>query len=183
MLSSVCERSAAEHKGGRCCAGLQRMAIVKRFILMAGLWLVLTSGDAGGWLVGAAACVAAALLSAWLLPPGRHALSAGGVLPLLFDFARGSVAGGFDVARRALDPRLPVRPGWVRHPLHIPAGPPRMVLGDILSLMPGTLAAGEAHRELLVHCLDTGQPVARDIALRERILQRVLRQSGKDGDG
>lgn len=159
------------------------MAIVKRFILMAGLWLVLTSGDAGGWLVGAAACVAAALLSARLLPPARATLSIGGILSLLLDFARGSVAGGFDVARRALDPRLPLRPGWIRHPLHLAAGAPRMVLGDIVSLMPGTLAAGEASRELLVHSLDTGQPVARDIALRERMLQRALRQTGENDNG
>lgn len=159
------------------------MAILKRFIIMAGLWLVLTSGDAGGWLVGAAACTAAALLSARLLPPGRNALSIGGFLSLLPDFARGSVAGGFDVARRALDPRLPVRPGWIRHPLHLPPGASRMVLGDILSLMPGTLAAGEARSDLLVHCLDTRQPVARDIELRERILQRALRQTGENDNG
>jgi multicomponent Na+:H+ antiporter subunit E len=161
----------------------QRIVVLKRFILMAGLWLVLTSGDAGGWFVGAPACVAAALISARLLPPARTGLSIGGLLSLLLDFARGSVAGGFDVARRALDPRLPVRPGWIRHPLHLPPGAPRMVLGDILSLMPGTLAAGEASRELLVHCLDSGQPVARDIELRERLLQRALRQTGEDTNG
>jgi multicomponent Na+:H+ antiporter subunit E len=159
------------------------MAILRRFILMAGLWLVLTSGDPGGWIVGAAACAAAAFLSARLLPPARNAVSIRGLASLLLDFAHGSVAGGFDVARRALDPRLPLRPGWIRHPLHIAPGPRRMVLGDILSLMPGTLAAGESSRDLLVHCLDTESPVASDVALRERMLEGALGQPRESEHG
>jgi len=144
------------------------MALLKRFLLMAGVWLALSANASGGWLFGAAAALAAAWLSLRLLPPAAGAVRLRPAARLLWDFVAGSVVGGIDVARRAFDPRLPLRPGWLRHPLQLGRGTRRTVLGDMLSLMPGTLAAGEEGPCLLVHCLDTGPPASHGIAECER---------------
>lgn len=154
-----------------------RMAIFWRSLLFAGLWLALGAGEAGSWLFGVPAAAAAVAVSLRLLPPSTHTLRPGHALRLLVDFARGSWVGGLDVARRALDPRMPLHPGWVRHPLVLGAGPSRTLLGDLLSLMPGTLAAGQDHERLLVHCLDTRRPVEADVARHERSLCAALGQA------
>jgi multicomponent Na+:H+ antiporter subunit E len=138
-----------------------------RFLLMAALWLVLTAGDPGGWLAGALASAAATVLSLRLVPQGRGTLRPWAALRLLLEFARGSLVGGVDVARRALHPRLPLHPGWVRHPLRVRPGLQRLWLGDLVSLMPGSLGAGDDGSRLLVHCLDTLQDADAALARQE----------------
>ncbi|MFU8817715.1 MAG: hypothetical protein ACNA7W_20395 [Pseudomonadales bacterium] len=46
------------------------LVLVKRFLAFLGLWLVLTGGDPGAWLVGVLTAVAAVAVSLRLLPPG-----------------------------------------------------------------------------------------------------------------
>lgn len=157
-----------------------RMAIFWRGILFAGLWLALSAGEPASWPVGVLAVAAAVALSLRLLPPSVHTLRAGQALRLLLAFVRGSWAGGLDVARRALDPRLPLHPGWVRHPFVLEPGPSRTLLGDLLSLMPGTLAAGETREGLLVHALDTQRPVEEDVAGHERGLRDALGETARE---
>lgn len=160
-----------------------RMAIFWRGVLFAGLWLALSAGEPGSWLFGVPTVGMAVALSLRLLPPSVHTVRPGQALRVLLDFARGSWAGGLDVARRALDPRLPLHPGWMRHPLVLDPGPSRTLLGDLLSLMPGTLGAGEDRDRLLVHCLDTQRPVAQDVARHERGLRAALGQARERPDG
>ena len=160
-----------------------RMAIIRRGVLFAGLWLALAGSEPGSWLAGVPAVGAAMALSLRLLPPSTHALRLAPMLRLLWDFARGSWAGGLDVARRAFDPRLPLQPGWVRHRLALSPGPSRALLGNLLSLVPGTLAAGEAGEQLLVHCLDTQRPIGQEVAWHERCLQDALGQAREGSDG
>jgi multicomponent Na+:H+ antiporter subunit E len=62
---------------------------------------------------------------------------------------------GVDVARRALDPRLPLRPGFVTYAPRLPPGGARDAFCALASLMPGTLPADtNEDGTLLVHCLD-----------------------------
>lgn len=93
-----------------------------------------------------------------------------------------SVIAGADVAWRALDPRLPLRPGFVRCPIRIAPGPERDAFRALSSLLPGTLPVGSDHGDvLLMHCLDVGQPVQAQMAAAEA---RFLRASGGAlGDG
>lgn len=130
------------------------LVVVKRFVLFAGLWLVLTGNDPGAWLVGLLATAAAVVVSLRLLPPGARRLRLGVAVALLPGFAVESLRGGIDVARRAFHPRVPVEPAWIEYPLRLPRGPARVSLGNLLSLMPGTLAAGERNDALYIHCLD-----------------------------
>lgn len=156
------------------------MAFVKRFLLLLVLWLVLSGGHPGAWVPGLIAAAGAAALSLRLLPPSGVSLRLLPLPGLVKQFLRDSLAGGVDVARRAFDPRLPVRPGWIRCRVQL-AGGRRMLLGDIVSLMPGTMCAGAHEGALLVHCLDTGQPVQAQITGFERRLMTVLGEGGEGG--
>lgn len=126
---------------------------LRRSLLIGAVWLMLGNTDPMGLLVGAAATAAAVCLSLWLSPPSP----AWRLLPLLRivpGFLARSLWGGVDVAVRALHPRMPLRPGWISLPTTLsPAG--RVTLGTLLSLMPGTLAAGSDGRRVLIHALDT----------------------------
>jgi multicomponent Na+:H+ antiporter subunit E len=145
-----------------------------RFAFMAVLWGVIAGPDPAGLAFGVLAAAGAAALSLRLMPPapGRLRLAAG--LRLAASFTRGSLLGGIDVARRAFDPRLPLHPGWIRHPMRLPPGPVRVWWGDLVSLMPGSLAAGDDERGLLVHCLDARQDVANELAAHEGRLRAFL---------
>ncbi len=156
--------------------------LLKRFALLFGLWLVLTGNDASAWLVGAVAAGVAAGASLRLLPPTGRPVRLTALLRLVPGFIAESVSGGIDVAVRALHPRLPLRPAWLTHDVRLPAGAPRVSLASVLSLMPGTLAAGGHDGALLIHCLDAEQPIAATVAREERRVGETLGLSLKTDD-
>jgi multicomponent Na+:H+ antiporter subunit E len=143
------------------------LLMIKRFLIFGGLWLALTGGRIEGLLFGAAAAGAALLISVKLAPPSERRLRLLALLRMAPGFLVRSFAGGADVAGRVFHPRLPMKPGWIRYSPKVPAGAPRVFLGGEISLLPGTLVAGEQEGCLLVHCLDTEIPVAQQIADEE----------------
>ncbi|RZU99733.1 Na+/H+ antiporter subunit E [Spiribacter vilamensis] len=149
-----------------------RNAILLRGMLLGTLWLVLSGFAPSGLVIGLPAVAAAIGLSVRLLPPatGRRPWWA---LPLIPGFIWRSLLGGLDVARRALDPRMPLSPGWRTLPRGLPAGG-SFLIGTQYSLMPGTLVAGTRQGQYLVHLLDDRQalepPLRRDEARLERAL-------------
>lgn len=140
-------------------------AIAKRTVLFAVIWVALTGAATDALAFGLPAVAAAVWLSLCLLPPVGtvRLLRALAVLP---GFLSGSFIGGIDVARRAFSLRPALQPGWVTYPLRLGGGA-RVVLGGELSLMPGTLAAGCADGQLLVHVLDRGAGFEQGIAREE----------------
>src|SRR5262249_53359216 len=85
---------------------------------------------------------------------------------------------GADVAWRALDPRLPLRAGFVAYPVRFPPGSARNTFTTLTSLLPGTVPAGEQGGELVYHCLDVDQPVVSQLAAEEAALSRAVRDAG-----
>jgi multicomponent Na+:H+ antiporter subunit E len=138
-------------------------------------WLVLSGLDPVTFLVGALAAVIAAGASLRLLPPGQWSIRPFALAELALRFLRQSIVAGIDVARRALDPRLPLRPGFVVHRTHLPPGPMRNAFCTMTSLLPGTLPCGsDGSHGLVIHCLDITQPVAEQLAREEALLMRAL---------
>ena len=132
---------------------------------------MLAGGDPADLVAGAVAALAATWASLRLLPPGT--MAACGLLALAglaLRFLRQSVVAGVDVARRALDPRLPLRPGFVVYPVGLPPGRARNMFCTLTSLLPGTVPTGaDEDGALLVHCLDVEQPVAAQLAAEEAL--------------
>jgi multicomponent Na+:H+ antiporter subunit E len=141
-----------------------------------GFWRAVTEEAPGGLPFGLGAAEAALLVSVRLAPPAERPLRLLALAAMAPGFFRRALFGGIDVAWRAFHPRLPLRPGWIAYRPRLPAGAPRVVLGGEISLLPGTLVAGGEQDRLLVHCLDTGLPVARQIEEEEeRLVKAVAR--------
>jgi multicomponent Na+:H+ antiporter subunit E len=160
---------SGDRTGDRAVAAATRAGL-GRFAGFALAWLVIAGTHPEALILGIGAAAAAARLSLDLLPPGPPGLSRRALARLAPRFLWRSLLGGLDVARRALDPRMPLRPGWLVLPSALPPGPPRALLGGIFSLLPGTLVAGTRQDCLLVHALDLDQDIAADIGAVERAL-------------
>ena len=100
----------------------------------------------------------------------------------MLHFLRQSIAAGIDVAWRALDPRLRLRPGFVVYQAQLPPGTTREAFCAIMSLMPGTLPCGSAEGNgLTIHCLDVTQPVAEQLAAEEALCMQALGGAQRNG--
>ena len=138
-------------------------------------WLMIAGWAPADLPVGLAAVAGATWVSFKLLPPKRSRLRLASLATLAASFLRQSVVSGTDVAWRALNPNLKIEPGFVACPLRLPEGGERSAFCALSSLMPGTLPTGANERdELLVHCLDVGQPVAANLAAEERLFIRAI---------
>lgn len=135
-------------------------------VLLGVLWLALAGGR--GLAFGIPAVLATVALSRWVAPMQYTRFSLAGLIRFVPWFFAQSLLGGFDVARRALHPRLPIAIQEVDHTLALPPGQARSVFIGVLSLLPGTLACDLDGDRLKVHSL-TGDPHAALAALERRI--------------
>lgn len=135
------------------------------------LWGLLSGGS--GWYIGIPCILGASGLSHWL--GGRAITLRLSALPgflLFFLAALGS--GGWDVARRAVQPRMPLSPAWVSYPLSISQPHYRLLFSSMIGLLPGTLASHIEGDLLCMHVLDDGQPWESSARRLEQRLMAVL---------
>jgi multicomponent Na+:H+ antiporter subunit E len=152
-----------------------RRAVLVRAAAFALLWVVLMPSAKGGDLaMGAFATACATWTSLRLLPPALGRLRLGALLLQVPRLLWASIVAGFDVARRALSPQLPLQPGLVDYPTALPRGTTRTTFATITSLLPGTVPAGEGENALVYHALDVGQPIVDELRAEERHLAGVL---------
>ncbi|MFD1913059.1 Na+/H+ antiporter subunit E [Halodurantibacterium flavum] len=151
------------------------LLVLRRALLFGAFWFVLAGIAPDAALAAVPVVAAATALSLRFLPPRPFPLlRALGYAP---GFLWRSVVGGVDVAWRAFHPALPLDPGWLRLPVRLSPGA-RVALGAELSLMPGSLVAGSAGGDLLVHTLDRRQDIAaavRQEAARIATLDQVAK--------
>lgn len=137
-------------------------------------WFVLGGVNLIDLPAAAGAVALATWMSLHLLAPAASRRSPRAIAQLASLFLCQSVIAGADVARRALDPRLPLRPGFVVYPIGLPPGAARNIFATLTSLLPGTVPTGEANGQLVYHCLDIDQPVLAELAAEEDALKRAL---------
>lgn len=133
-------------------------------VLLAVLWLALTGG--AGVVFGVVAVTLAVLASALLAPMQFKRFSLPGLARFAAYFLGRSVAGGIDVAGRALAPGMPLHIVDSGYALSLPPGQARTVFIAVVSLLPGTLARDLAGDTLWVHSI-AGDPAA-DLEMLER---------------
>lgn len=118
------------------------------------LWAVLTGGSPASWAFGLPVALACGGVAARLLPVAPFRLDLRGTIAFVPFFVRRSLVGGVDVARRALAPDPGLAPSVVTYRMRLPAdSPARVVFVNVLSLLPGTLAAGLEGDAVTVHVL------------------------------
>jgi len=160
---------------------LSRPAVL-RTIGFCALWVALSSHDPADLAAGVVAAGAAAWASLRLLPPSASRVQLLALTQLALRFLHQSVVAGLDVARRALDPRLPLHTGLVIYPVGLPPGPARHTFTSVMSLLPGTVPTGSHNdKTLIIHCLDVEQPVAAQLATEEALFVRVIGEAPRNG--
>lgn len=153
---------------------LRASRLIARLVALTLLWWVVAGGTVSSWIVGVPAIVAAALLAP-RAADGPWRLSLPGALRFAAFFLRESLRGGVDVARRVSLPRLRVAPGLVHYRWRLPeGGPARALFALCASLLPGTLVANLGGPALLIHALDTGAPVAAELAALEEAVAAMF---------
>lgn len=139
-------------------------------VLSAGLWWSLSGGTAETWVFGIPAVLAATVTAYLTRSPFRWRLSAIGAMRFGAWFAIQSVRGALDVSRRALRWRVDVDPGLRTFAVTLPAGAPRMVFANTITLLPGTLTAELSDDAVVVHVLDVNTDARAELA---RVEDRV----------
>jgi multicomponent Na+:H+ antiporter subunit E len=130
-------------------------------VLYGAIWWIVSNGAASSWVVGVPAVVLAVAATLRLTPPPRVAVSPRALAAFLPYFLWRSLAGGIDVAVRALRPSLPVAPTLRDYALRLPEhGPARVFFVNVLSLLPGTLAAELMAGVVRVHWLSEPDPAS-----------------------
>lgn len=156
-----------------------RLAVATvRWALLMALWIALMGvGKAADLLMGGLAALAASKVSLWLMPPSAQSINLLRLTLFLPHFLWQSVLSGWDVARRALAPKLPLRTGIIQYPVTYSAGYLRNTFASITSLLPGSVPCGESTQYLEYHTLDTSQDICAGLKIEERLLAPVLKDS------
>lgn len=159
--------------------GMTARAAVWRAIVFIFCWLVLTRGNLSDLPAALVAVPAATWASLRLMPPENIRVRPVLLIRFAARFVTQAVWAGLDVAARALDPRLPLRPGFVVYRPLLPPGTGFSAFCAVTSLLPGTLPSGlTPSGGLYVHCLDLTQPVTTQLAAEEIRFANML--GGRD---
>lgn len=140
-------------------------------LLYTALWWLLSGG--AGWYIGIPCVLGATSLSRWLGSPPWH-LRLRALPGFMLFFLGALISGGWDVARRAIQPRPSLRPAWVRYPLSISQQRYRLLFASMIGLLPGTLATHIDGDHLCMHVLDERLPWQAGAARLERQLAALL---------
>lgn len=154
---------------------MKTLATTSRLVAFSAFWLALTGAAVDALYHGLPVVLLATWISLVLYPAGRPGIRLWWAVPYVPHLLLRGFWGGLDVARRVLDPRLPVRPDWRRVPLLTNIAEVNAVLGGVVSVLPGSLAAGTRSGALEVHVVDTEDFDRRSLEAEER---RVLRLFG-----
>lgn len=149
------------------------VAFVKRALLFALIWWLLTEGRVDAWGMGVLLVLIGAALSLSLAPPVGWSLS--GLLRFMPFFVRYSLVGGVDVAKRAFSPGMPLQPAMIEYPLALTLPQSRLFMAAVISLLPGTLCAEVQDDKLWVHVLDQRNDIQGELKVLERKVASLFR--------
>ncbi|QOY53184.1 Na+/H+ antiporter subunit E [Candidatus Sulfurimonas baltica] len=127
-------------------------SVAVRGFLFLLIWWVLTDGNISSLWLGVPSVVFAVFLSVILLPP--ISLSWKACVIFVPFFFMHSMRGAIDVAWRVFHSHLPIQPDLIEYSLTLPPGLSRVVMINIVSLLPGTLSAELNQNIIKVHVLD-----------------------------
>ena len=138
------------------------------------LWVLLAEATLASLLIGLP-CV---VLGRGGVPP-----RAGAALALAPRFLLDSFRGALGVAVRALGLKALPTGRCVRLPVEVPYGRGRLLLMNMVSLVPGTLTVCDDGRCLTVHVLDGDEAAETELAVLAERVSRACRPSAESASG
>lgn len=137
------------------------------------LWALLSNNS--GWAFG----VPLALLAVWtsiLAKVHVGPVHLQYLLAFLGFFFTELFSGGWDVARRAWHPQLPIAPRWLRYEMTSEQPRVHLLLSAMVGLLPGTFASHYQDQTLFIHALDHRQNWRSTVQRLEHHLERLLKE-------
>lgn len=152
------------------------LTVLKRILLFALLWWILTGGNPASWGVGIPAVLATTYISLRLSRKIFFSLDYFSLLRFIPVFLWQSLRAGIDVARRVFQPQLPISPGLVEIPTRLlPESPAHTLLVKVINLLPGTLVVRIHYHRLTLHLLDIRTPILAEIQVLESRIAALFR--------
>ena len=172
--SRTTEQSTATTKSPR--KASSRSGMLLSFCAWLGLWFLLSRGE--GWAFGVPVAAATTFATVRLQLNWRP-LRLGALAAVFGFFLRELFSGGWDVARRAIHPRMPIAPGWETFAMTSRNPRVRMLLSAMIGLLPGTLSSEYHGFTLHIHALDQQQNWQETVTRLESLLSDLLGEPGK----
>ena len=135
--------------------------------MLALIWAALNPGDHKSWLVGLPVVIMATVAALRLHSPVPRQFSLTGALHFAAFYIHQSFRGGWDVARRALSPALPLNPGVLTYRMRLRDEPAQVLLVNVISLLPGTVSAGLENGTVTLHALDASSAIIEETRMLE----------------
>ncbi len=146
------------------------------------LWTVVSGFTAADAVVGAVTAFGAAWVSVLLLPCWSRRIDLFAWVKLLARVPGQALVSGADVARRALDPALPLRPGFKTLTTALPEGTAENTFAAFAALQPGSVPVRkEKPGAFDIHCLDVEAPIAETLAREETRLREAFALERHEG--
>lgn len=145
--------------------------ILFRGLLFVVLWCLLTDGSITSWGVGIPAVALSTTVSITLLP--RVAINWYEFFKFLPLFFVRSLRGGVDVAWRAFHVDIPMTPDLIEYRMRLSSNVARVVMVNVVSLLPGTLIANLDDDVLKVHVLDSRTDFRAELETIELRIARI----------
>ncbi len=156
--------------------------IALRLIALLGLWLVVSGFSVANLTLGTVVAIGTTWASLAILPCAEEAHSFSAWIGLVLRMPFQALVAGADVARRALDPALPLRPGFVAYSTNLPKGTAQDAFAAFAALQPGSVPIrSDREGTFDVHCLDVRLPIASTLAQEEAELRKALGLERTDG--
>ena len=85
-----------------------------------------------------------------------------------------SLKGGVDVTRRVVRTTMPLHPVIFNYKVSLPGGLPRLLMLNVVSLLPGTLSADMYEDQLTLHVLDKHTAFEADLQRIEKLIANMI---------
>jgi multicomponent Na+:H+ antiporter subunit E len=139
------------------------------------LWFSVSGVSAADFAIGLGTAILAAIASVRLMPCSDVPVNFAKCLEIAVRLPFQAFVAGTNIARRALHPALPLRPGFIRYASHLPEGSPRNAFAALVSMQPGSVPIATGRDDdFIVHCLDLDLPVGAALAADEARLRKAL---------
>jgi multicomponent Na+:H+ antiporter subunit E len=155
-------------------SGILYLTLLRRAGLFALLWWILNPADYASWLIGIPCIVAAVTLSVKFAPPHTWRWRPLHVVRFVPIFLWESLRGGIDVSLRVFRPRMALHPAVIHYHMALPGGLPRLLMLNVVSLLPGTLSADLHANRLTLHVLDKNMPLESELHRIEKHIASMI---------
>jgi len=145
------------------------------------VWLILAGSDPASWIIGVPAVLLAAAISLFLTPRPLLVVNPVGALLFIPYFIALSILSGIDVLRRTFSRGPRINPDILTYTTGL-RGSSRILLTNVISLLPGTLSADLKEDRINIHVLDTALPVRENIENLENRIARIFPHQPDPGE-